>query len=149
VEATAKLIAERLLEELRRRLNVAFSPDTASWGMQGKVPSAGHCVVASVIVQTTFGGDLASAIVEGNSHWFNRIRFGDQMFDVDLTGDQFGLAPILIADANRLYSGAKIRRTNDLSSETLRRAALLARRAGLHRTFSKLYKTINARHGVN
>src|SRR5262249_54554099 len=85
--------AERLAKELRTRLDPAFRPDTAAQGLEGTVPSAGHCAVASVVVQNIIGGELASALVGGISHWFNRIRFGDHVFDIDITADQFGNAP--------------------------------------------------------
>jgi len=133
--------------ELRRRLEVAFRPDTAVFSMEGRVPSAGHCVVVAIIVQSILGGDLASSIVGGTSHWFNRIRFGAEIFDADLKADQFGEMPILIADVNRLYPGARIRRGTDLRVETFLRAALLARRAGLVKTHAKLQWQIKAKRG--
>jgi len=145
MEQHSRDYAERLAKELRNRLEQAFRPDTAAQGLEGNVPSAGHCAVASVVVQNILGGELASAIVGGISHWFNRIRFGDRVFDIDLTADQFGNGPILIADSNQLYPGTRVRLSQDLTVETLLRAALLARRAGFDKTHSKLEETIRAK----
>ena len=84
------------LGKIRRALDSAFAPDTAILGGTPGVPSAGHCAAVAVIVQRIFGGDFVSAVVEGQSHWFNRVPLGGKTVDVDLTGDQFGRPTIQV-----------------------------------------------------
>jgi hypothetical protein len=119
------------LLELRARLEKGFSPDTALSGLQSAVPSAGHCAATAVIVWKTLGGSLISTNIKGMSHWFNRIRVDDQLLDLDITGDQFGYPMIQIKLAEELYPHTRERSPEELNDDTLRRAALLARRAGL------------------
>jgi hypothetical protein len=142
-----QVFAERLLSKLRERLEVAFRRDTAVFSIEGPTPSSGHCVAAALIVQNILGGDLASAIVSGMSHWFNRVRFGVEIFDVDLTADQFGGMPIRIAEVNQLYPGTRIRRWTDLRVETLLRAASLAQRARFAKTHARLQEQIRFKRG--
>jgi hypothetical protein len=52
-------------------------------------------------------------------------------FDVDLTGDQFGLPPVQLARGGQLYGGSRVRRSSEVNQSTRMRAALLARRAGV------------------
>jgi hypothetical protein len=63
----------------------------------------------------------------GGSHWFNRI----DGWDIDLTGDQFGRAPVQAAPAGTLYHETRVRHAIDLRPETIARADLLASRSGL------------------
>jgi hypothetical protein len=139
--------AEQLAKQLRNRLDKAFRPDTTAQGLGGAVPSAGHCAVASVVVHNVLGGELVSAIVGGISHWFNRVRFGERVFDIDLTADQFDAPPVIIADADELYPGTRVRPYGDLTVETLIRAARLAHRAGFEKTEAKLKATIQSKVG--
>ena len=74
---------------------------------------------------------MVSTKIQGQSHWFNRLRVGDREIDFDLTGDQYGFRPVRYSDANKLYPGTKVRAYQDLNAETLRRARLLASKAGL------------------
>lgn len=124
-----RLRAELL--ELRARLEKNFSPDTALNGLQSDVPSAGHCAAAAAIVWKRLGGSLVSTSLKGMSHWFNRLQVDDQLLDLDITGDQFGYPAIQIKPAEELYPYTRERSPDELNDETLQRAALLARRAGL------------------
>ncbi|WP_164964336.1 hypothetical protein [Rubrivivax sp. JA1026] len=120
------------LTQLRARLEQAFHGDTAAPGTDSSIPSAGHCAAVSAIVQAEFGGDFVSAVVEGQSHWFNRLEVGRRVCDVDLAGDQFaGVEPVRIVRAGELYDPTRVRTPEQLNDETLRRALLLATRAGL------------------
>jgi len=126
------------LSEVRRALDGAFAPDTAiSVGgpLGGVFSSAGHCGAVAVIVQRIFGGDFVSAVVGGQSHWFNRVPLGGKTIDVDLTGDQFGRPAIQVCPREELgvdlYHGARLRRSDEVNADTLRRAGVLAERAGL------------------
>jgi hypothetical protein len=118
------------LLELRTKLDKGFAPDTALGGFQGNVPSAGHCAAAAAIVWETRGGSFVSANVKGSSHWFNRIQINDQLFDCDVTGDQFGYPIVQVKPAEELYPHARERSPNELNEDTLRRAVLLACRSG-------------------
>jgi len=133
-----KLRAE--LSGLRARLDKSFSPNTALNGLQSDVPSAGHCAAAAAIVWETLGGSLVSASVNGISHWFNRVRVDDQLLDLDITGDQFGYPEVQIKPTEELYPYTHERSPDELNDETLHRAALLARRAGLSETAEALEK---------
>lgn len=116
------------LKALRRRLDGAFAPDTAQPGAIGEGPSVGHCAAVAVIVHGLCGGGFVSASVGPvGSHWFNRI----DGLDYDLTGDQFGREPVCVATAGLLWFGTEERCVTELREETLRRARVLATRAGI------------------
>jgi hypothetical protein len=126
----------RAIASLRARLEPAFAPETAI--NQSGCPvsaSSGQCGAVATIVRTMLGGELVSANIEAQSHWFNRIRVADKLFDVDITGDQFGLPPIQLARVGTLYGGSRVRRPVEVDKNTLMRAALLAKRAGVDDDF--------------
>lgn len=116
----------RLLEHARRRMERAFADDTAIPGDLRRCPSSGHCTVVALYVQELFGGKLVSARPLGISHWFNRID-GD---DIDLTGDQFGRAPLQVASEGTLYKETRVRNPDDLNDETRERYRLFRSRLG-------------------
>lgn len=116
---------------LRARLEPAFSAETALGGIKGTVPSEGHCAAVAAIVLGTLGGSLVSATVHGQSHWFNRIRVGTELVDLDITGDQFGRPPIQVGPEGSVYRNSRLRDSSELNEDTLMRARLLAARAGL------------------
>src|SRR5438105_184308 len=122
----------RKLKALRRALEPAFAPDTARGGHTDfRVRSSGHCGAVAAIVQAELGGDLVSALVDGHSHWFNRVTLGSELFDVDITGDQFGRPTLQIAHSSRLYDDSRVRLASDLDAETRFRAQRLCERSGL------------------
>ena len=116
------------LSVLREALSRSFQLDTAAIGTESTVPSAGHCAAVAVIVHSEFGGTFVSTTVDGQSHWFNRLRIAGQEFDVDLTGDQFGLPAIRVGQ--NLFEVIRHRSADQLNCETLTRALTLARRSG-------------------
>src|ERR1041384_3491139 len=116
------------LAELRSKLDNAFSPDTAMAGSRGIGPSAGHCAAVAAIVFDHLGGDLVSTKVQDESHWFNRFRAGDEIYDADITGDQWGRDAVQTGKEGSLYPHTRVRRSEDLNEETLRRAMKLATR---------------------
>jgi hypothetical protein len=120
-----------LLQDLRARLERAFSSETAARGFEGTAPSTGQCAAVAAIINQLLGGSLLSANVDGHSHWFNQISLEDMTVEVDLTGDQFGRPPVQINQPWSLYPDTRVRTVGDLKAETLIRSALLARRAGL------------------
>jgi hypothetical protein len=120
------------MRELRGRLDGAFRPDTASKGFPGNAPSSGHCAAVSVIVHEMLGGEMISTLVDGHSHWINRIDWDDLKQDVDLTGDQFGRASVQVGYPGDLYPGLRVRTLQEVNLETLQRARLLAQRAELN-----------------
>lgn len=126
------------LEELRRRLEPAFGPDTAIPNSALEPASAGHCAAVAAIVYARFGGTLVSAIVDGQSHWFNRLHANGTDIDVDLTGDQFGQPAVQITSARTLHEPSRVRAFEQLLEETRHRAVLLARRAELFRVAEEL-----------
>jgi hypothetical protein len=134
-----------ILHELRRRLDPAFRPDTASNGFPDTTPSSGHCAAVAAIVHELLGGEMVSTLVHGHSHWINRLDEGGHKIDVDLTGDQFGRDAIQIGPPGTLYSGLRIRREAELTAETLERARLLAERSGLTQVEHALANKLEAR----
>jgi len=118
-------------EFLRGKLEIAFSPETSVAGARRHTLSSGQCAAAAAIVFERIGGVFVSAIVENESHWFNRIQIRGSAFDIDLTGDQFGRPAIQIGPEGSLYDGTRIRRPEELKEETIRRANALAREAGI------------------
>lgn len=141
--------AVRKLKNFRQRIELAFRPDTALPGTVGRpyqyTPSSGHCAVVAAIVREAFGGDLVSATVQGESHWFNRLQVHGVAFDVDLTGDQFGFPKFRVAPPGNLHEGAKRRMPEELNVETLQRAVTLAERAQLTDIASSLRATLARR----
>jgi hypothetical protein len=119
------------LGELRSRLEQAFSPETAQFGKQGTSLSAGQCAAVAFIVYELLGGELVSAKVEGESHWFNRLPYADGEVDVDLTADQFGHTPIRVSNPGQLYWGTRTRRDSEVAAETRDRAKLLKQRVAV------------------
>lgn len=132
------------LEDLRRQLEGAFRPDTASPGFPGTTPSTGHCAAVAAIAHELLGGEMVSTLVQGHSHWINRIELNGQRIDVDLTGDQFERPPIQIGQPGDLYPGLRVRAPSELTAETLERARLLAERAGLVRVARALTERLAA-----
>lgn len=137
------------LTELRNRLEHSFRPDTASQGFLGTTPSTGHCAAVAAIVYELFGGEMISAPVEGQSHWINRLQVNGRTVDADLTGDQFGRLPIQIGPPGELYAGLRVRSPAELTSETLARASLLAKRAGLNEIARTLEEKRATRSGLS
>lgn len=137
---------ESVLMSLRSRLDGAFGPDTAAAGFRSRGPlSAGHCAAVATIVQQILGGDLVSAAVRGQSHWFNRLPVDAAVvIDVDLTGDQFGLPPIRVALSDRLFPGTRVRTAAELRPETIERTLNLAERAALHDVAASLRDQLEA-----
>lgn len=133
------------LADLRRHVERYFQPDTAYPGTKSSIPSAGHCAIVSAIALLKLGGALASATVKGESHWFNRLSDGSQFWDVDLTGDQFGLPSVQIKPAGQLYSDAVIRSFDALNVETLERARRLATRANMQDVAGQISDALAAR----
>jgi hypothetical protein len=119
-----------ILENLRGKLEVIFSPDTAVGGVRGETPSAGHCAAVALMLQRFFGGELLSTTVFGQSHWFNRIWFEGSAYDVDLTADQFGLGQVIIAHEGYLHIPCRVRKLDEANADTKQRSMLLEQRLG-------------------
>ncbi len=119
-------------QALRADLEAHFSAETAAPGtVLSTKPSAGHSAAVAYIFHQLMGGDYVSATVEGNSHWYNRIRTKEGLVEVDLTGDQFGHDPVRVMPAGSMYFLPRTRNAEDLTPEDIRRAETLAEKAGL------------------
>jgi len=123
-------IPGRLLE-LRGLIEKGFSPETAAAGFRGTGPSTGQCAATAIVVREVLGGEFLSALVEDQSHWFNRVPLSGRPMDLDLTGDQFGLPAVQLTDVDQLYVGTRVRSPSDVDRDTLRRAIRLAEQAGM------------------
>jgi hypothetical protein len=137
-----------LLVQLRRSLSAHFATDTAYPGTQSPVPSAGHCAVVAAIVALTIGGQLARTTLHGLSHWMNRVRHDNQLWDIDLTGDQFGLPTIQVAHAGKLYPDGMVQDIASLNVETLQRALKLAERANMRDTVPRLIALLKSKEAA-
>ena len=80
------------LEPLREAMDAVFLCETAYGTCNDDAPSAGHCMIASMAVQDLFGGEIVGGEVNRTPHYWNRVNGRD----LDLTGDQFGKAPIQV-----------------------------------------------------
>jgi hypothetical protein len=136
---------EDVARGVRGRLDAAFAGDTAVPGTRSGVPSAGHCAAVALIVHAALGGDIASTQHRGESHWFNRFVTERGFVDVDLTGDQFGYAPVRVAAAGALFPDTRMRQMTDARDETIERAITLAARAGLTDAVRSLQAEISRR----
>lgn len=68
---------------------------------------------------------MVSAIVDGQSHWYNRLRLDGHTVDIDVTGDQFGREPVQVSIDAPLYPHARVRPPADVNEETRRRSERL------------------------
>jgi hypothetical protein len=124
------------LARTRSLFDAAFSADTAAPGTQDARDSRpnGHCAIAAIFINRQLGGEFVSATLSsGVSHWFNRIRFGGEWFDVDLTGDQFGEDPVRVGSPNSLWAGTRSRSEVDINADTWRRHELFSSRVEVER----------------
>lgn len=138
------------LFELKAKLAPHFQADTSNDPSNYKGGAHGHCAAVAYIVNLLFGGQFVSTKVylrEENkevSHWFNRLSIGGLELDVDLTADQFGWSSISRDWKDRLWSFGthmltqgiscttnKVRAQSELNQETINRARLLMKRAGI------------------
>jgi hypothetical protein len=84
---------------LLRILRAAWTADTsASPGMwTPSYPSIGQCAVSALIFQDYLGGRLLRSVVNGKSHYFNKLD--DEWWD--LTFDQFS-PPYVLTDVGKI-----------------------------------------------
>lgn len=80
------------------------------------------------IVRQRHGGAMVSTRAFGGSHWFNLIRTESGWFEVDITGDQFGLG--VVRWASMLHDDTRIRDVSEWDEDTHRRLELLEKRLG-------------------
>lgn len=93
--AWADNIVPEGLQPLAAGLRRAWTLDSsASDEWDARRPETGQCAVTALIVQDHHGGDLLRAIVNGESHYWNRLPDGTE---VDLTRAQFDL-PLTIGE---------------------------------------------------
>ena len=87
------------LQPLREALEDVFACDTAYGDCKPDRPSAGHCFLASMMVQDLFGGQIIAGQVNLIPHYWVRVNG----IDVDITGDQF-YKPRVQAKKGPLYT---------------------------------------------
>lgn len=136
----------KTLIRMRDRLERGFSRRTAYPGTNWEVPSAGHCAAVATIAHEILGGQLVSTVINGKSHWFNRIQVQGGLYDFDLTGDQFGRSKVRLAKAGNLYKHVRTRSLDQVNQETLRRAELLAARSDYSEAVRKIRATQHRTH---
>jgi hypothetical protein len=80
---------EAVLEDLAHELSGAWCRETSVQPVEwtGRNPALGQCAVTALIVQDILGGELVQAVVNGVSHYWNRLDSGEE---IDLTRGQFG-----------------------------------------------------------
>lgn len=120
------------LAELRQKLDTVFQKDTAHPACRNNpMPSAGHCALVSVVLQDQFGAEIVSTYMrhidtndEPSSHWLNYL---DGWF-IDLTGDQFGYAPVRIFKDD--IENYRVRRIQHLDEDAIARLKKFLSRLG-------------------
>jgi hypothetical protein len=95
--------AKRMLKPLREALDEVFACDTAFGDCHPDRPSAGHCFLASMMVQDMVGGEIVAGEVKNIPHYWVRVNG----IDVDITGDQF-FFPAVQAKKGQLYAGGRV-----------------------------------------
>ena len=114
------------LGALRSRLEVAYSDETKyPLSTSASSITSGQCAVTVLLLHDLYGGEILSTVVEGESHWFNRINFGFAVCDVDITGDQYGFPEIQVKRVGSLYPNSRLRSREEVHLETERRLELL------------------------
>lgn len=73
------------LAPIRHAMEQVFDCSTSFGDCSLERPSTGHCFLASMFLQDTFGGEILFGEVEKIPHYWNRI----DGLEIDLTGDQF------------------------------------------------------------
>jgi hypothetical protein len=129
------------LAQIRNALDLCFSDNTANPSSDRTLPSAGHCAVVAMLINELYGGDYVSTIINGQSHWYNKIYIGGDMLYmwVDLTGDQFGFNRIEYTFDEPLYPDTRTRNPDELNENTKQRFMVFSSR------YHKTYRTIH--HG--
>lgn len=123
------LTREHLIEkckELRRKLELAFSPESTRQ-FSPLLPSTGHCAAVALMIHHMMDADMMSTHVGGASHWFNRVKLDNESWvDVDLTGDQFGFESCRVSNINEpLYNDSRLRIMDEVLKETINRSIVL------------------------
>ena len=95
--------AKKMLTPLREALDEVFACDTAFGDCHPDRPSAGHCFLASMMVQDMIGGQIVAGQVKKIPHYWVRVNG----IDVDITGDQFYF-PAVQAKKGHLYKGGTV-----------------------------------------
>ena len=93
------------LKPIRAAMDEVFACDTAFGDCLPGRPSAGHCVLAAMVIQDLFGGQIMGGDIKSGKrgvvpHYWNKI----DGISIDVTGDQFGKPPIQVKRGN-LYKG--------------------------------------------
>jgi hypothetical protein len=68
----------------------AWSRETSSdpKGWTEANPAYGQCAVTALVIQDTLGGELLRSVINGVSHYWNRLPNGQEF---DMTIQQFGM----------------------------------------------------------
>ena len=111
-----------------------FCEETAQPGSwMSQLPSSGHCTVASMVIFIYLGArcDFVSTKIGGQSHWW--IRCSDEYAgaEIDVTADQFGEPPVLVAvspEGLRPGSEVRVRNVIEIDLATKDRFLLLVSR---------------------
>jgi len=108
--------------EVRTMIEPHFSEETSQPGSwMSKIPSSGHCVVASMAMYVFLGArcDFVSKEVNGMSHWWIRGKEAYAGAEIDITADQFGESPVLTCvDPWGLRPGARVRTVHEIDLAT-------------------------------
>jgi len=130
-------IASELLP-LRQAMDEVFSCSTAFGDCHPEAPSAGHCMLASMVVQDLFGGKIVGGTVNEIPHYWNRIG----RVDVDVTGDQFGFEGVRVKQGALHRGKAFSRRPQESLAQPYNKKV-----SSLHKTFVKKLITVLKRQG--
>jgi len=119
------------LRFLRFVLERAFSKETANpTHYNSRVPSSGHADAVSCVLASQLDATVRVTLVDGKEHFFNRFFYQGSFYDVDLTGDQFGFEKVRCDKEGFILQNSREVASSDISTDTKRRARILARKAG-------------------
>jgi len=117
-----------ILSDLMVGLQRAWCAETAAPGTDGAGPGRpiGQCAVSALLMQDLFGGELLRAVIDGQSHYWNRIPGGGEL---DVTRGQYPdeveIPRGVVVPRSRLLEGDRA-----AAARTVERYRLLCDRVG-------------------
>lgn len=86
----------------RASLEPHFSGDPTASDFETTALSTGHCAAVAFLLCCFYEMELVYCKVDDQTHFINRIALDEEVWYVDLTGDQFGLPAVNILKEEEL-----------------------------------------------
>jgi hypothetical protein len=134
---------KKQLKDLRSAMDQIWACSTAFGDCKVDIGlgASGHCMMAAMVIQDLFGGHVMSGTVKEIPHYWNRLG----AYEIDLTGDQFGYAPLRVKKGflNQRDSFVFLRKPGQLLNQPYNKEACDKYRLFQKRLLRKL-KPLNA-----